>query len=101
MENDILKFVNALIKNTKGDGKEDNPFRAKAKTLLYYALTRYIVLEGQEKERNINTLVDMINSMETREDDENFKNAVDPDWFPLTLDSYGRLQAMTKWSLTA
>lgn len=77
MENDILKFVNALIKNTKGDGKEDNPFRAKAKTLLYYALTRYIVLEGQEKERNINTLVDMINGMETREDDENFKNAVD------------------------
>jgi len=76
-ENDILKFVNALIENTKGDGKEGDPFWTKAETLLYCALIGYIVFEGPEEERNINTLVDMIGSMETREDDENFKNAVD------------------------
>lgn len=76
-ESDILKFVNALIENTKGDGKEGDPFWTKAETLLYCALIGYIVFEGPEEERNINTLVDMINSMETREDDENFKNAVD------------------------
>lgn len=76
-ESDILKFVNALIENTKGDGKEGDPFWTKSETLLYCALIGYIVFEGPEEERNINTLVDMINSMETREDDENFKNAVD------------------------
>ncbi len=76
-ESDILKFVNALIENTKGDGKEGDPFWTKAETLLYCALIGYIVFEGPEEERNINTLVDMLNSMETREDDENFKNAVD------------------------
>lgn len=76
-ESDILKFVNALIENTKGDGKEGDPFWTKAETLLYCALIGYIVFEGPEEERNINTLVDMINSMETREGDENFKNAVD------------------------
>lgn len=76
-ESDILKFINALIENTKGDGKEDDPFWTKAETLLYCALIGYIVFEGPEEERHINTLVDMLNSMETREDDENFKNAVD------------------------
>ena len=76
-ESDILKFVNALIENTKGDGKEGDPFWTKAETLLYCALIGYIVFEGPEEERHINTLVDMLNSMETREDDENFKNAVD------------------------
>ena len=76
-ESDILKFVNALIENTKGDGKESDPFWTKAETLLYCALIGYIVFEGPAEERNINTLVDMLNSMETREDDENFKNAVD------------------------
>ncbi len=76
-ESDILKFVNALIENTKGDGKEGDPFWTKSETLLYCALIGYIVFEGPEEERNINTLVDMINSMETREDDENFKNAID------------------------
>ena len=76
-ESDILKFVNALIENTKGDGKEGDPFWTKAETLLYCALVGYIVFEGPEEERNINTLVDMINSMETKEDDDNFKNAVD------------------------
>ncbi len=76
-EDDILKFVNALIENTKGDGKESDPFWSKSETLLYCALIGYIVFEGPEEERNINTLIDMLNSMETREDDENFKNAVD------------------------
>ncbi|TCL55411.1 type IV secretion system protein VirD4 [Kineothrix alysoides] len=76
-ESDILKFVNALIENTKGDGKEGDPFWTKAEILLYCALIGYIVFEGPEEERHINTLVDMLNSMETREDDENFKNAVD------------------------
>jgi len=76
-ESDILKFVNALITNTAGDGKEGDPFWTKSETLLYCALIGYIVFEGPEEERNINTLVDMINSMETKEDDDNFKNAVD------------------------
>ena len=76
-ESDVLKFVNALIANTKGDGKEGDEFWTKAETLLYCALVAYIVFEGPEEERNINTLVEMINSMEVREDDESFKNAVD------------------------
>ena len=76
-ESDVLKFVNALIANTKGDGKEGDEFWTKAETLLYCALVAYIVLEGPEEERNMNTLVEMINSMEVREDDESFKNAVD------------------------
>ena len=76
-ESDILKFINALILNTKGDGKEGDEFWTKAETLLYCALVAYIVFEGPEEERNLNTLVEMINSMEVREDDETFKNAVD------------------------
>ena len=76
-EADILKFVNALISNTKGEGKEGDPFWTKAETLLYCALVAYIVFEGPEEERNMNTLVEMINSMEVREDDESFRNAVD------------------------
>lgn len=76
-ENDILKFVNALIMNTKGDGKEGDEFWTKAETLLYCALIGYIVFEAPEEERNINTLVELINNMEVREEDENFKNAVD------------------------
>ena len=76
-ESDVLKFVNALIANTKGDGKEGDEFWTKAETLLYCALVAYIVFEGPEEERNMNTLVEMINSMEVREDDESFKNAVD------------------------
>ena len=74
---DVLKFVNALITNTKGQGKEGDEFWTKAETLLYCALVAYIVFEGPEEERNMNTLVEMINSMEVREDDESFKNAVD------------------------
>ena len=76
-ESDVLKFVTALIANTKGDGKEGDEFWTKAETLLYCALVSYIVFEGPEEERNLNTLVEMINSMEVREDDETFKNAVD------------------------
>ena len=76
-ESDVLKFVTALIANTKGDGKEGDEFWTKAETLLYCALVAYIIFEGPEEERNMNTLVEMINSMEVREDDETFKNAVD------------------------
>ena len=76
-ESDVLKFVTALIANTKGDGKEGDEFWTKAETLLYCALVSYIVFEGPEEERNMNTLVEMINSMEVREDDEEFKNPVD------------------------
>ena len=76
-ESDVLKFVTALIVNTKGDGKDGDEFWTKAETLLYCALIAYIVFEGPEEERNMNTLVEMINSMEVREDDESFKNAVD------------------------
>ena len=76
-EADILKFVNALITNTKGEGKEGDPFWTKAETLLYCALIAYIIFEGPAEDRNINTLVDMISGMEVKEDDENYKNAVD------------------------
>ena len=76
-EEDILKFVNALISNTKGEGKEGDPFWTKAETLLYCALLGYIIFEGSEEERNMNTLVDMISGMEVKEDDEDFLNAVD------------------------
>ena len=76
-ESDILKFVNALISNTKGDGKEGDPFWTKAETLLYCALIAYIIFEGPEEDRNMNTLVDMISGMEVKEDDDEFKNAVD------------------------
>ena len=76
-ESDILKFVNALISNTKGEGKEGDPFWTKAETLLYCALLGYIIFEGAEEDRNMNTLVDMISAMEVKEDDEDFMNAVD------------------------
>ena len=76
-EADILKFVNALISNTKDEGKEGDPFWTKAETLLYCALLGYIIFEGSEEERNMNTLVDMISGMEVKEDDEDFLNAVD------------------------
>ena len=76
-ESDILKFVNALISNTKGEGKEGDPFCTKAETLLYCALLGYIIFEGAEEDRNMNTLVDMISGMEVKEDDEDFMNAVD------------------------
>ena len=76
-EANILKFVNALISNTKGEGKEGDPFWTKAETLLYCALIAYIIFEGPAEDRNMNTLVDMISGMEVKEDDEDFMNAVD------------------------
>lgn len=76
-EADILKFVDTLIANTKGDGKEGDPFWTKAETLLYCALIAYIIFEGAPEDRNLNTLVDMIPGMEVKENDENYMNAVD------------------------
>ena len=76
-EADILKFVDTLIANTKGDGKEGDPFWTKAETLLYCALIAYIIFEGPVEDRNLNTLVDMIGGMEVKENDENYMNAVD------------------------
>jgi len=76
-ESDILKFVTALIENTKGEGQASDPFWVKSETLLYCALIGYIVMEGPEEERHMMTLVDMLNCMETKENDENHKHAVD------------------------
>ena len=76
-EADILKFVDTLIANTKGEGKEGDPFWTKAETLLYCALIAYIIFEAPAEDRNINTLVDMISGMEVKEDDESYMNAVD------------------------
>ena len=76
-EADILKFVDTLIANTKGDGKEGDPFWTKAETLLYCALIAYIIFEGAPADRNMNTLVDLISGMEVKEDDEDFLNPVD------------------------
>ena len=76
-EKDILKFVTALINNTKGDGKSGDDFWQKAEQLLYQALIGYIWYEAPPHEQNMNTLVEMINKMEVREDNEQFKNAVD------------------------
>ena len=76
-EKDILKLVTVLIANTKGEGKSGDDFWQKAETLLYTALIGYIYYEAPKNEQNFSTLVEMINAMEVREDDESFKNAVD------------------------
>jgi type IV secretion system protein VirD4 len=76
-EKDVLKLVTVLIANTKGEGKSGDDFWVKAETLLYTALIGYIYYEAPESEQNFNTLVEMIDAMEVREDDETFKNAVD------------------------
>ncbi len=76
-EKDILKIVTALIANTKGEGKSGDDFWVKAETLLYCALIGYLWYEAPDEERNFSTLITMINSMEVREEDETFKNAVD------------------------
>ncbi len=76
-EKDILKIVTTLIANTKGEGKSGDDFWVKAETLLYTALIGYIYYEAPTNEQNFTTLVEMLNAMEVREDDENFKNAVD------------------------
>ena len=77
-EKDILKLVNIIIENTKGEGdKSGEDFWVKSERLLYQAYIGYIWYEAPEEEKNIITLLEMINASETREDDENFKNAVD------------------------
>ena len=77
-EKDILKLVNTIIANTKGDGeKSGEDFWVKAERLLYCALIGYIWYEAPEEEQNFSTLLEFINASEAREDDEEFKNAVD------------------------
>ena len=76
-EKDILKLVTALIANTKGEGKAGDDFWVKAETLLYTALIGYIHYEAPEEEQNLSTLVEMVNTMEVREEDEEFQNQVD------------------------
>ncbi|SHN48465.1 type IV secretion system protein VirD4 [Butyrivibrio hungatei DSM 14810] len=76
-EKDILKLVTTLIANTKGEGKAGDEFWEKAEKLLYSALIGYIHYEAPEEEQNFSTLLEMLNAMEVREDDEEFKNPVD------------------------
>lgn len=77
-EKDILKLVNTIIANTKGDGeKSGEDFWVKAERLLYCALIGYIWYEAPEEEQNFSTLLEFINASEAREDDEEFKNPVD------------------------
>jgi len=77
-ENDILKLVNCIMENTKGeDSKGGEDFWAKAEALYYQALIAYIWYEAPEEEKNMTTLLEMLNASEVREEDETFKNAVD------------------------
>ncbi|MCD7745861.1 MAG: type IV secretory system conjugative DNA transfer family protein [Lachnospiraceae bacterium] len=76
-EKDILKLVTTLITNTKGDGKAGDEFWTKAETLLYCALIGYIHYEAPVEEQNFATLIEFLNAMEVREDDEDFENPVD------------------------
>ena len=76
-EKDILKLTTTLMANTKGDGKGGDPFWDKAETLLYCALIGYIHYEAPKEEQNFATLIEFINAMEVREDDEDFQNPVD------------------------
>ena len=76
-EKDILKLVTTLISNTKGEGKSGDDFWQKAETLLYCALIGYIHYEAPIEEQNFATLIEFVNAMEVREDDETFENPVD------------------------
>ena len=76
-EKDILKLTTTLIANTKGDGKAGDEFWTKAETLLYCALIGYIHYEAPKEEQNFATLIEFLNAMEVREDDETFQNPVD------------------------
>ena len=76
-EKDILKLTTTLMANTKGEGKGGDPFWEKAEILLYCALIWYIHYEAPKEEQNFATLIEFINAMEVREDDEDFQNAVD------------------------
>ena len=76
-EKDILKLVNTLIANTKGDGKTEDPFWEKCERLLYSAYIGYLWYEAPVEEQNFSMLLDMIDASEVHEEDENFKNAMD------------------------
>ena len=76
-EKDILKLVTTLVSNTKGEGKSGDDFWQKAETLLYCALIGYIHYEAPVEEQNFATLIEFVNAMEVREDDETFENPVD------------------------
>ena len=77
-EKDILKLVTTIIENTKGEGeKSSEDFWVKAEKLLYTALIAFIWYEGDEEEKNMNTLLDLLNESETREEDETYQNPVD------------------------
>ena len=76
-ETDILTLVTVIMTNTQGEAKGGDDFWQKAEALLYQALIAYIYYEAPAEERNMNTLLDMLNACECREDDENFKSAVD------------------------
>lgn len=76
-ETDILTLVTVIMANTQGDAKGGDDFWQKAEALLYQALIAYIYYEAPAEEKNMNTLLDMLNACECREDDENFKSAVD------------------------
>lgn len=76
-EKDILKLTTTLMTNTKGEGKGGDPFWDKAEALLYCALIGYIHYEAPQEEQNFATLIEFINAMEVREDDEEFQNPVD------------------------
>jgi hypothetical protein len=76
-EKDILKLVNVLMANTKGDNRSSEEFWVNAEKLLYMALIGYIWLEAPEEEKNFSLLLDMLNEMEIHEDDDTFRNPVD------------------------
>lgn len=76
-EKDILKLVTTLVANTKGDGKSGDEFWEKSEKLLYTALIAYIHYEAPAEEQNFATLLEFLNAMEVREDDEEFQNPVD------------------------
>ena len=76
-EKDILKLVTVLITNTKGEGKTSEDFWVKAETLLYIALIGYIHYELPPEQQNFTTLIDMLNKMDAREDDEDYQNEID------------------------
>ena len=76
-EKDILKLVTVLITNTKGEGKAGEDFWVKAETLLYIALIGYIHYELPPEQQNFTTLIDMLNKMDAREDDEDYQNEID------------------------
>lgn len=102
-EKDILKLVNTLICNTKGDGKSGDDFWVKAETLLYCALIGYIHYEAPEEEQNFATLIELVNAMEVREDDETFENPVDIAFKELEKDkpNHFAVQQYKKYKLAA